>query len=165
MMPEKVRTLEDPVLRKPCIQVVDVTSIYDLLNTMFETMQAEKGIGLAANQIGQSLQVFILRDGDTYKEYINPQVLSKEEEVDFEGEGCLSIPGISATTKRYRKLTLTWLDKFSNGHTADFVDMQAFAVQHEMDHLNGKLFIDQMGPMKKDVLIRKHKKFLRALGR
>jgi len=165
-MPEKVRLVNDPVLRKACGPInLNLVSIQGLLDLMFETMTAENGIGLAANQIGHSDMVFILKDGESYIEYVNPEILSQEELVDFEGEGCLSIPGVVAKTKRYRKLKLKYQDKNGQELTKDFEDLGAFAVQHEIDHLNGKLYIDQFGPVKKDLILGKHKKFLREIGR
>ncbi|CAM6003918.1 unnamed protein product [Sphagnum balticum] len=142
-MPEKVRLITDPVLRKVC-ETVDVSSdpmfLLGLLETMNETMIAERGIGLAANQIGHPIRVFILKKDDSYKEYINPEITSSSELVSFEGEACLSIPGTSGATQRYRRVSLTWVDRHGIKIEGNFEDMEAFAVQHEMDHLNGMLF-------------------------
>lgn len=138
-----------------------------LLLDMHQTMVAENGMGLAANQVGWLLRIFILKDNSLngHCEYINPEVMSQEELVDFEGEGCLSIPGVTANTKRFNKLKLVWQDRLGTTHTGDFEGMKAFAVQHEMDHLNGKLYVDQFGPIKKSLVLGKHKKYLRELGR
>lgn len=136
-----------------------------LLKEMHETMVAERGIGLAANQIGRSLRIFIKKTENGYQEFINPLILSAEEEVAFEGEGCLSIPGAVATTKRFRKLRLQWQDRTGTTHEGSFEDMDAFAIQHEIDHLNGKLYVDQFGPLKRDMVVKKHKKFLKLSGR
>jgi peptide deformylase len=137
-----------------------------LLRDMHQTMIAENGIGLAANQIGWKLRLFILRNKTStgYDEYINPEVISQDELVDFENEGCLSIPGVVANTKRFRKVKLQWQDRQGTLLEGNFEDMDAFAVQHEMDHLNGKLYIDQLGPVKRSMVLRKHKKFVRERG-
>lgn len=167
-MPEQVRLVNDPVLRTKCDPVTKMfiqRALPDILDEMNATMVAENGMGLAANQIGHLVAVFILKDGDSYKEYINPEILSKEELVDFENEGCLSIPGITAKTKRYKKLKLKYLTVDGAELEKDFEGIGAFAVQHEMDHLNGKLYIDQFGPVKKDLLLGKHKKFLKEIRR
>jgi len=169
-MATSVRLLDDPVLRKVCdpVDIWEAHVLHDienLLKEMHETMVAERGIGLAANQIGRSLRIFIKKDGDSFKEFINPKILSKEELVDFEGEGCLSIPGTSATTQRYRKLTLTWQDRTGTTHEGQFEDMDAFAVQHEIDHLDGKLYVDQFKPLKRDMVVKKHKKYLKLSRR
>ena len=161
-----VRLLNDPVLRIKCESVnLPEFPVDDLLKEMARVMLEERGIGLAANQIGHSVRIFILRNEDSYIEYINPTILDKFEEVDFEDEGCLSIPGVSATTKRFRALKLEWYDRNNVRYESMFTGMDAFAVQHEMDHLDGKLYIDQFGPMKKDVIVRKHNKFIRATRR
>jgi peptide deformylase len=162
-----VRLAADPVLRKPCseVDVSDIASIQEVLDAMYTTMVAENGRGLAANQIGLSIRIFILKDGDGYRPYINPEIISQEELVEFEGEGCLSIPGISANTNRYRKVKLLYLDTFATSQEVEFLDIDAFAVQHEMDHLNGKLYIDQFGPVKKNFLLAKHKKYLKEIRR
>lgn len=167
-MPSSVKLIGDAVLRTPCKPLtVDngLTFIDDLLVEMHDSMKAESGIGLAANQIGHSVRVFILKREDSYREFINPEILLQEELVDFEGEGCLSIPGAVATTKRFRKLRLKWTDRAGTTIEEDFLDMQAFAVQHEMDHLNGKLYVDQFGPLKREMVVKKHKKFLKLRSR
>jgi peptide deformylase len=164
-MSEQVRLINDPILRKVCEPItfdLNVISVQGLLDLMYETMTTEGGIGLAANQIGHSDRIFILKTNDSYQEFINPEVSDMQELVEFEGEGCLSIPGAQATTKRFRRLTLSWLDKTGTKKQATFEDMQAFAIQHEMDHLNGKLYIDQFGPVKRDLILGKHRKYLRG---
>ena len=167
-MPEKVRLLSDPILRKPCVEVdptKDAPYILGLIEAMNETMRAEGGMGLAANQIGRSVRVFILKENETFREYINPQVVRMAELVAFEGEACLSIPGTSATTKRYKSLELVWFDRNGNRTTGSFEGVGAFAVQHEIDHLDGKLYVDQFGPVKRDLVVGKHRKYLREVGR
>jgi peptide deformylase len=166
-MPEKVRLLNDPILRRPCVTVTGATLplVASLLDDMNETMKAEGGIGLAANQIGYSVRAFILKEGESFREFINPEIIEQSDLVTFEAEGCLSIPGVVAKTQRYKRLKLTWLDKLGTKNEEEFIDMKAFAVQHEMDHLNGKLYLDQFGPVKRSMIIGKHKKYLRALGR
>lgn len=148
---------DDPIEEFPTLEV--------LLKDMNETMLAENGMGLAANQIGHTVRIFILKTGEGYSEHINPEVLSQEEIVDFEGEGCLSIPGVTVTTKRFKKLRLKWQDRQGVAHEAFFEDLRAFAVQHEIDHLDGKLYVDQLGPVKRSLVMGKHRKYLRELRR
>jgi peptide deformylase len=145
----------------------ETLELMSLLDDMNETMIAENGMGLAANQIGYTLRIFILKDmsGRGFSEYINPEVLSEEELVTFENEGCLSIPGVTAATKRFRKLSLRWQDFQGKTHEGSFEDIGAFAVQHEMDHLDGKLYVDQLGPVMRSLVLKKHKKHVRALRR
>ena len=162
----KIRLIDDPILRKPCepIDVWTANVLFDidkLLDAMNSTMRAEQGVGLAANQVGYSIRVFILKDNATYKVFINPEIVSQSEPVDFEGEGCLSIPGASAMTKRYRQIRLKWVCRDGINREADFLDSEAFAVQHEMDHLDGKLYVDQLGPLRRELVLNKHKKYLK----
>jgi peptide deformylase len=164
-MPEKVRLIDDPVLREVCT-AVDLSNDYHfivgLLETMNDTMKASNGIGLAANQIGQPIRVFILKRGDSYQEFINPEITSKENLVTFDKEACLSIPGTYGMTKRYKRVSLTWVDKSGIKNEGTFEDMQAFAVQHEMDHLNGKLYVDQFSTLLRKMTIKQHRKYLRG---
>lgn len=156
-----VRLIGDPVLRKVCDTLHTLEGIDALLEEMHRAMVSEQGIGLAANQVGHSVRVFILKDGDSFKEFINPEVITQSELVDFENEGCLSIPGAFANTKRFKHVRLKWIDRQGRTQEEDFLDTQAFAIQHEMDHLNGKLYVDQFGPLKREMVVKKHKKFLK----
>ena len=170
-MPEKIRLIGDQVLKQRCAEVDPTTDIFlsamqPLIDSMEETMKEAGGIGLAANQIGRSLRIFILKNDDgTISEYINPTIVDRKDPVEFEGEACLSIPGASSTTKRYKEITLNWVDKNGLSHTKVFIDLKSFAVQHEIDHLDGKLYVDQFGPVKKSMIIKKHKKYLREKAR
>lgn len=144
----------------------DGDPLEQLLKDMYDTMTAANGLGLAANQIGYTIRLFILKhnaDGG-YREYFNPEVTAQDELVTFENEGCLSLPGITAATKRYSKLSLKWEDKTGKINTGEFEGIMAFAVQHEMDHLNGKLYIDQFSPLMRAMLLKKHQKYLRYNG-
>jgi peptide deformylase len=106
-----------------------------------------------------------LKKDESFEEYINPEVLEASDLVDFENEVCLSIPGAFATTKRFKRLKLRWEDQNGIKKEGEFLDLQAFAVQHEMDHLDGKLYVDQFGPLKRQMVVAKHKKFLRLFRR
>ena len=164
-MLERIRFIDDPILREVCDPVdlpEDHMFVVGLIETMNETMIAANGIGLAANQIGQPVQVFILKVGTSYKEYINPEITEQSELVTFEKEGCLSIPGVSEATKRYKHISLTWLDRNGIKNEGTFEDMDAFAVQHEMDHLNGKFYVDQFSPLKRKMALKKFRKFVRG---
>jgi peptide deformylase len=180
-MIRKILLAGDPRLRTECetISIEDIRlglagdspdveeTLEELLADMHETMQANNGMGLAANQIGYMFRLFIMLDSDPkgYREYFNPEVISQEEEVSFDNEGCLSIPGVTAKTKRFRKLTLQWQDKEGTTHKGAFEDIRAFAVQHEMDHINGKLYIDQFSLLERRHLVKKHEKYMRNLRR
>lgn len=143
----------------------NVYTLDQFLYDMNETMLAENGMGLAANQIDWAFRIFILKNDTDYTEFINPEIISQEELVTFEDEGCLSIPGVTANTKRYRKVKLKWLNREGIIFTGEFTDLQAFAVQHEIDHLDGKLYIDTLGPVKRSMVLKKHKKFIHERGK
>lgn len=159
----KVLLISDPILRKRCAEVTaeELTSLQPFLDDMNAAMLKEGGIGLAANQVGVSKRIFILREDSGYSEFINPEIISQHEMIEFE-EGCLSIPGVMAKTSRNRKVHLTWIDKHGIRKEEQFQDLKAIAIQHEMDHLNGKLYVDQFGPVKRQLILDKHKKFIKA---
>lgn len=164
----RVRLLNDPVLRKKTEEVKSLDGLETLIPTMIEVMEGERGVGLAANQIGFTLSLFVLGVDGVIRDFINPEVVEASELVDFE-EGCLSIPGTSGKTKRYNKLTLEYSQLSDNNlntrRIESFQGLTAIAIQHELDHLNGKLYIDQFGPLKRSMVVGKHNKYLKALNR
>jgi peptide deformylase len=164
---KKIKLLDDPILRQVCIEVPHNMDINNIIKEMHEAMVDEKGIGIAANQLGYSYRIFLLKSSQEpgYEVFVNPEIISSKDEVDFEGEGCLSIPGTSSTTRRFNALVLKWKDNDSKINERLFEGIDAFAVQHEMDHLNGKLYIDQFGQTKRQLIVSRHKKFLRRSSR
>jgi len=149
----------DPILRKKVRQIDDFTLIPDIVEKMFNTMAAENGIGLAANQVGYCYNLFIIdtsnyedEEGKTYI-IINSEIIHTDGESIME-EGCLSIPGIRAEIKRHERIILRYQDLKQNIHEKHFTGITSRAIQHEMDHLNGKLFIDYLSPTKR-LLIKK----------
>jgi peptide deformylase len=155
----------DPVLRKRAKEIekgsIDVKA---LVQDMYETMYAAHGIGLAAPQIGKSLRVFVV-DGTTLededekedmtgfkKAFINPVLVEETgEEWDFE-EGCLSIPNIRENVARQEKVRVRYVDEDWNQKEEEYGGMKARIIQHEYDHLDGKMFIDYLTPLKKRML-------------
>jgi len=159
----EICTYPDPILRTKASPV----SLFDeelrrLVADMAETMYHAPGIGLAANQVGRAEQVLVI---DLQKpEYeqglivlINPEIVAADGEVTYE-EGCLSVPEFFATVKRSNEVTVRALDEHRNPVEIQATGLLAIALQHEMDHLNGRLFIDRIGSMAKDIFIRKLKK-------
>ena len=151
----------DPVLRQRAKDIEPGSDLKQLIEDMFETMYAASGIGLAAPQIGKSIRLFIV-DGrelddepgmeDFKKVFINPVILEEEgDRWDFE-EGCLSIPNIRERVARQEKLKIRYLDENWVAHTHEFDGMKARIIQHEYDHIEGKLFIDYLTPLKKRML-------------
>lgn len=134
----------NPILRQKAKEIKDAKSpeIQELIFEMLKTMEEHEGIGLAAPQVGKSLRLCIVKkDGQTYV-LINPKIKSKSWSKEIAEEGCLSFPGKFIPVKRSRKVKVKALDKESNEITLKAEGILARAFQHEIDHLNGILFID-----------------------
>ncbi len=132
-----------PVLRVQAKPVKNITqSVIKLLQNMADTMYAAPGVGLAAPQIGVSKRVVVIDVGDGLLELINPEIVSRDGS-ELESEGCLSLPGITLKVKRAAKVRVKALNR--DGKRVEIVgeDMLARALQHEIDHLDGILFIDR----------------------
>lgn len=134
---------------------------------MLETMYDAPGIGLAAPQIGVMNRLMVM---DCVKEeggapapmiLVNPNVVWESEERNVYEEGCLSIPGQYADVERPKMVRVTWQDIEGKDHEQEFDDLWATCVQHEIDHLNGTLFIDYLKPMKRQMITRKMQKLKR----
>lgn len=160
----------DPRLKKPCDAVVEVTpEIAALAADMLETMYDAPGVGLAAPQIGVLKRVIVM---DCIKEgppepmvLINPEILWTSDEPSIYEEGCLSIPDQYAEVTRPAEVRVTWLGLDGAQHERSFDKLWATCVQHEIDHLNGKLFIDYLGPLKRQMITRKMEKMKREMAR
>jgi len=141
--------------------------VRQLVQDLADTMYDAPGVGLAATQLGVPLRIAVTdtnwrQEGAVpdLKVWVNPEVTFREGEETFE-EGCLSVPGIYEDVTRPGQITASWFDLEGNRHTADFEGFQAVALQHEFDHLDGRLFIDLLPPMKQKLLkkrLRKQKK-------
>lgn len=156
----------DPRLRtiaKPIAQVDQ--AIRQLIDDMFETMYEAPGIGLAATQVNVHQQLLVLdvsEDKSRPMVFINPEVLSTEGSQVYQ-EGCLSVPGIFADVKRADKITVRALDRDGKSFELNADGLLAVCIQHEMDHLAGKVFVDYLSPLKKE-LVRKKLAKQRRLG-
>ncbi len=160
----KIRTLPDPVLRQMAqpVKAVDAR-IVQLMDDMLETMYASNGIGLAANQIGVLDRVIIIdvskeRDGTKAIFMANPEVLETSEETFTYNEGCLSVPEQYADVTRPKRIKAAYLNKQGERQELEAEDLLSQCIQHEIDHLNGKLFIDYLSPLKRKMLLRKLEK-------
>ena len=154
----------DPRLRKktPPVQHFD-QKLQKLIDDMFETMYAAPGVGLAANQVGVQLRLSVMDCSDEHNQpivLINPEVLAAEEPQEME-EGCLSLPDIRDKVQRYNKLRLRALDRHGQPFELDAEGLMAQCVQHEIDHLDGKLYIDYLSSLKRE---RIKKKLLKAVA-
>lgn len=163
----KIITFPNPILRQKAKAITEFTDeLKTLAEDMAQTMYAAPGIGLAANQVGVAQQVVVIdvseeKDERKYITLINP-VISEEEGCVSGEEGCLSIIEYEAKVKRFRKIRVKARDL--DGGELDFVAEERFArvIQHEVDHLHGKLFIDRISSLKRGLYKKKLKKILRA---
>ncbi len=131
-----------------------------LVQDMTETMYSANGIGLAATQVNVHKRLLVLdvsENQDKPRVYINPQILTSEGEQDHE-EGCLSVPGIYANVKRAENITIRALDSDGNSFEEQAEGLHAVCIQHEMDHLIGRLFVDYLSPLKRNMVRKKLEK-------
>ncbi|HWM68027.1 MAG TPA: peptide deformylase [Steroidobacteraceae bacterium] len=131
-----------------------------LIDDMFETMYAAPGIGLAASQVDVHKRVLVIDISDARDQplvFINPEILSREGEAETE-EGCLSVPGIFDEVTRASRIRLRWQDRTGAVSERDFEGMLAVCIQHEMDHLDGKLFVDYLSDLKRQRIRKKLEK-------
>lgn len=151
----------DAILIKRASDVEKGTDLNDLIAAMFETMHAAHGIGLAAPQIGKSIRLFIvdgttLEDEPTLKDFkktfVNPLILGETGTPWIFEEGCLSIPNIREDVSRKESLRIKYYDENWNEYEEEYTGMKARIIQHEYDHIEGKLFIDYLTPLKKRML-------------
>ncbi len=162
----------DPRLKKTAAPVADVSDdLRTLADDMLETMYAAPGIGLAGPQVGVLSRVIVL---DCVKEQdgprrplvmFNPEVIAASDDMNVYEEGCLSIPDQYADVKRPTTVDVTWIDPDGNPQRETFDGLWATCVQHEIDHLDGKLFIDYLSPLKRQLITRKMVKLKKERAR
>lgn len=154
-------------LHEPAVAVATIDSdVHRLVDDLIETMYAAPGIGLAATQVGVPLRVFVVdvsvgRSSADLLVMINP-VFVERDGMQLEEEGCLSVPGFNATVVRPSRAVLKGLDRTGTEYTVEGRDLLARAFQHEMDHLEGTMFVDRLRGIKKDLIVRKIHKLKRA---
>ncbi|WP_298444548.1 peptide deformylase [uncultured Ferrimonas sp.] len=153
---ERLRTVAQPVtdFDAPLQQLID---------DMFETMYEERGVGLAASQIDQHIQLIVMdlsEDKSEPRVFINPKVLEQSGHF-INDEGCLSVPGIYAKVERAEKITIEAHDRHGETFTCEGEELLAICIQHEMDHLQGKLFVDYLSPLKRQRIKQKLEKAAR----
>lgn len=148
-----ILTAEAPILRERTKKVSTFdASLHRLLDDMLVTMRDAPGVGLAANQIGVPLQVAVIEVDDTITELVNPQIVKGSgEQVDW--EGCLSIPGFVAEVARAAKVTVKARDRHGREFRVKGEELFARALQHEIDHLNGVLYIDHLDSLEELVRV------------
>lgn len=165
-MARKIVTYPHPVLAQTARPVEEITDeIRQLAAEMAQLMYEDKGIGLAAPQVAESIRLITVDlSGPDKREdlqiFVNPVLTNLEGEVDSE-EGCLSVPGYRSTVTRAERLHLSALDLDGNPVEMEADDLMAICLQHEVDHLNGVLFIDKISKLKRTLYDRKVKKWLK----
>ncbi|MFQ1042510.1 peptide deformylase [Gilliamella sp. CG16] len=154
----------DERLRKVAKPVTAFTSeLQTIIDNMIETMYEHNGIGLAATQVNVHEQIIVIdvtEDRSNVYVIINPEVISQEGETGIE-EGCLSIPDCRGFVPRAEKIKIKALDRNGNPYQIDADELLAICIQHEMDHLKGKLFVDYLSPLKRQRIEQKMKKMAR----
>ena len=154
-----IRVLGDPVLRKPTKPVTEVTDeLRKLIADMFETMYAAEGIGLAAPQVGRLERLAVVDVDGAKFVLINPKIVSSEGENEKAEEGCLSIPDIYGDVERPFTVTISALDENGTEYEATGSELLGRCFQHEIDHLDGKLFIDYLSTLKRKAAMSKWEK-------
>lgn len=157
----------DRILHDPARPVDAVTpDVKQLIDDMIETMYAAPGVGLAAPQIGVPLRIFVVdislgHDPASLMVFINPEFIERDG-VQLEEEGCLSVPGFNATVVRPAHAIVKGLDRTGAEQQSEADGLLARAFQHEMDHLDGTLFVDRLRGIKRELIVRRIKKLTRA---
>ncbi|WP_394222119.1 peptide deformylase [Alteromonas gracilis] len=157
---ERLRTVAKPV------EVVN-DEIKQLVSDMFETMKDENGIGLAATQVNRHVQVVVMdvsEDQNEPRVFINPEIIRRDG-VTISEEGCLSVPGNYAKVERSETITVKALDQNGDTFELDAEGLLAICIQHELDHLKGKLFIDYLSPLKRQRIRKKLEKEARLAAK
>jgi peptide deformylase len=143
----------NPILRKKCSMVTDFSKLSDFIDNMFDTMYEEEGIGLAANQVGVGMNLFVIDISHTDENefpriFVNGEIISSDDESIF-SEGCLSIPQVALEVKRPENIVFKYQDIREKWHEEEFDGLLARAIQHEIDHLNSVLIIDLVSEMQR----------------
>jgi peptide deformylase len=163
---KKIFQYPEKVLRKETEKVtVFDKKLTQLINDMAETMYDAPGIGLAAPQIGESRRLIVVdisgeNEGEKkFQAMVNPEIVFHEGR-QIDEEGCLSVPELTAKVERFRKITVSYQDQEGQPHEQTVEDRFAVVLQHEIDHLNGILFIDHLSPLKRNLYKKKVRKWL-----
>ena len=155
------------VLHAPAAPVAEITAdIRQLIDDMVQTMYVAPGVGLAATQVGVPLRIFVCdisvgRNPADLLTFVNPEFLERDG-MQLEEEGCLSVPGFNATVARPSRAVVKGLNRDGREHTAEASGLLARCFQHEMDHLEGTVFVDRLRGLQKDLIVRKIRKLSRA---
>ena len=156
----------DPRLRTKAKPVLQITAkLRALVEDMLETMYDAPGIGLAATQVDVHLRLLVMdisEGGDQPQVFINPEVTILDPELGEYDEGCLSVPGYYENVSRPKRISVTALDRDGQSYTRELDGLLAICLQHEIDHLEGKLFVDYLSPLKRQRIRKKLEKNQRS---
>lgn len=162
MTVRQLHLLGSPALRQPSTPVAAVdAAVQQLVDDLLETMRAAKGVGLAANQVGVARRVAVVDVGEEARPplvLINPRIVQASDLLETAEEGCLSIPEIFGDVERPLSVSIEALDRDGRPYRVDLSGFKARATQHEIDHLDGILFIDHLSGVKRHLLVAKWKK-------
>lgn len=155
----------DKRLHRPAMPVGAITDeIREIWQDMIDTMEAMPGVGLGAPQIGVGLRLAVVDASQERGQAVrmaNPEVLHASVQLREHEEASPNLPGVSAVIKRPRAVTVRFMDETGESVERDFVGLWATSVQHQIDHLDGKLYVDHLSKMKRDMLVKKSRKFQR----
>lgn len=159
-----IHLLGSPVLRQPSAEVPAVDdAVRAFIDDLFETMDAADGVGLAANQVGEAVRVAVV-DADGHRiALVNPRITEASGRA-VQEEGCLSIPEVFAEVTRAARVRLEALDREGTPYVLEADGLLARAIQHEVDHLDGILFLDHLSPLKRQLLVTRYKRDNRGKG-
>ena len=164
MAVREIRTFPDQVLTTPARPVEDFTpELQTLVDDMAETMYVGDGVGLAAPQVGVSLRVLVMdvapadEQGPNLTALINPEIVEKQDEVVW-NEGCLSFPELTIDVKRAARVRVRALDRHGNEVELEAEGLTAICLQHEIDHLDGVVFVDRVSALKRKLALREYRR-------
>ena len=164
----EILTAPDPRLKQVAKQVTDVTQVQTLIDDLLETMYSTPdGIGLAATQVGSQDAVVVIDISDERNDplvLVNPKVVEGSNKEKGQ-EGCLSVPDYYAEVERFTSVTVEALDRSGNTISIYSDEFLAIVMQHEIDHLNGHLFIDYLSPLKQQMAMKKVKKYVKLMAK
>lgn len=157
----KILKYPDPFLFKTVKKVTNFDeNLKSEVEEMLKTMKENQGVGLAANQVGLDKRVFVMQCVQEKEPYvfINPEIIEKSTEVIEYQEGCLSFPNLYIDLDRNKSITLKWTNLDETEQKEEFSELEAVCIQHELDHLNGIVFVNKLKPTKKQLVLNKYMK-------
>lgn len=161
--PKAIRTYPDPVLRRPAKRAVPGSpETREAISALREAFDPEVALGLAANQLGHPVRVAVVRLKEGTRILLNPEVVERSEELEVDSEGCLSLPGVEAEVARPKRVTVRAQDEEGKEVRLELEGLEARLLLHEIDHLDGVLYIDHLPAAERRELIRRYQEVRRS---